>query len=141
MKIRIASLVGVASALVGLVGSVGAQGRTIWDGVYTEAQAQRGQALYTQHCASCHGEDLSAGTEAPPLAGDVFLSGWKGNTLGGLFEKMSTMMPQTDPGSLSAAQNAEILAYMLSAGKARAGEIDLKGEAELLKQIRIEPKP
>lgn len=141
MKAAIAALVIGSLMLAGVFGSVGAQGGTIWDGIYTDAQAQRGQAIYTQHCASCHGDDLTAGTEAPPLAGSAFLSGWKGNTVAALFEKMSTMMPQTDPGSLSPEQNAEILAYMLSAGKVPSGQTDLKGDAEALKQIRIGPKP
>ncbi len=39
-----------------------AQGhRSILDGVYTEAQAQRGAKLYRGGCAECHGESLEGG--------------------------------------------------------------------------------
>ena len=42
------------------------QPRTAKDGVYTDAQAKRGQALYTDRCAQCHGATLG-GDIAPPL--------------------------------------------------------------------------
>ena len=32
---------------------------TVQDGVYSEAQARRGQALYAQRCAGCHGPALA----------------------------------------------------------------------------------
>src|SRR5262249_47899595 len=44
---------------------------TVWDGVYTRAQGQRGQAVYKDQCALCHGDRPAAGTGgAPPLAGN-----------------------------------------------------------------------
>jgi mono/diheme cytochrome c family protein len=124
-----------------VVPAQGASAASIWDGVYTEEQAKRGQSLYAQQCAFCHGDSLTDGTQAPPLAGDAFLASWKGNSLGALFEKTSTMMPSNDPGSLSKEQYADVLAYILSVGKAPAGKTELKGETELLKLIRIEAKP
>ena len=36
------------------------QQKTTWDGIYTEAQAKRGEALYSQSCASCHGDATSS---------------------------------------------------------------------------------
>ena len=36
---------------------------SVWDGVYTEEQAGRGQALYAKECASCHGASLSGGED------------------------------------------------------------------------------
>ena len=48
-----------AAALIFLVAasiSIEAQApRTVQDGVYSDAQASRGQALYAQRCAGCHG--------------------------------------------------------------------------------------
>jgi len=43
--------------------------RSVWDGVYTDAQARRGQALFEQNCVSCHGPALEGDGEAPPLSG------------------------------------------------------------------------
>src|SRR5688500_9619412 len=51
--------------------------RSIRDGVYADEQARRGQALYRQECASCHGETLAGGQHAPALTGDYFLRGWE----------------------------------------------------------------
>ena len=58
---------------------------------------------------------------APPLASGDFLSGWDGLTVGDLFERIRISMPQNAPGSLSGQQNADILAFMLSANKFPTG--------------------
>ena len=47
--------------------------RTVQDGVFSDAQATRGQALYAQRCAGCHGPALE-GAQAPALKGDGFTS-------------------------------------------------------------------
>lgn len=112
--------------------------RSVWDGVYTEEQAKRGQALYGRECASCHGALLAGGEEAPPLAGDAFLANWNGLTVGDLFERMRTSMPQDDPARLSRQQNADILAYLLSGNRFPAGKTELENRTEMLKQIRFE---
>jgi len=111
---------------------------SVWDGVYTEDQSKRGQALYTKECAGCHGTELSGGEEAPPLAGGTFLSNWSGLTLGELFERIRVSMPQGSPGSLSRQQNADILAYLLNFNQFPAGKTELQKDTELLKQIRLE---
>jgi len=99
--------------------------RSVWDGVYTDEQAKRGAPLYSQYCASCHGPDLTGGEMAPALVAGDFTSEWNGLTLGDLFERMRTSMPQNDPGGLSRQQNADILAYMLSSNKFPAGTTEL----------------
>jgi len=109
-----------------------------WDGVYTDEQAKRGAPLYSQFGASCHGPDLTGGEMAPALAGADFSSNWNGLTLGDLFERMRTSMPQNDPGGLSRQQNADILAYMLSSNKFPAGTTELGRDTEALKQIRFQ---
>lgn len=112
--------------------------RSVWDGVYTEEQAGRGQGLYNQHCASCHADTLMGGEMSPPLTGGDFLSNWNGLTLGDLFERIRTTMPQTKPGKLSREVNADITAYILSVNKFPAGKTELPHSAEFLKEIRIE---
>lgn len=112
--------------------------RSVWDGVYTPQQARRGQEIYTKECARCHGADLTGGESAPPLAGAEFLSNWTGLTVGDLFERTRRSMPQSDPGKLTRAQNADVLAYMLSANRFPEGKAELDKETEVLKQIRID---
>ena len=112
----------------------------MWDGVYTQAQADRGKTAYGEQCASCHGAELSGGEMAPPLAGGEFTSGWDGLTVGDLFERIRVSMPQNAPGSLSGQQNADILAFMFSANKFPAGAAEMPKEAGILKQIKFEVK-
>ncbi|HEX3746971.1 MAG TPA: cytochrome c [Bryobacteraceae bacterium] len=112
--------------------------RSVWDGVYTAAQAKRGQDVYAAKCASCHGSDLTGGESAPPLAGPGFLSNWTSLTVGDLFERTRVSMPQDDPGKLPRAQVADVIAYLLSANRFPEGKVELDKQAEVLKQIRID---
>jgi mono/diheme cytochrome c family protein len=112
--------------------------RSVWDGVYTEEQAKRGAALYARECAGCHGVSLTGGEEAPPLSGTTFVSNWNGLTLGDLFERTRTTMPQNDPSKVSRAQHADILAYILSVNRFPAGKAELDKQTEVLKEIRFE---
>src|SRR5262245_19172976 len=111
--------------------------RTVWDGVYTEAQAKRGEAFYRQSCSQCHGEALLGREMASPLTGPAFASNWNGVALGDLLERMRLTMPQDRPGSLSRQQNADILAYILSVGRFPAGKTELARQTEILSQIRF----
>ena len=93
---------------------------SIWDGVYTDAQAERGRTLYMQNCGRCHGADLSGTFEIPPLVGR-FMPYWSGSTLDALFDYVSTAMPLDHPGSLGRAANADILAFILKSERFPAG--------------------
>jgi mono/diheme cytochrome c family protein len=143
MKLHFAPVVLIPLVtLVGLRATVHAQEPTksVWDGVYTEEQAKRGQPLYAEQCASCHGPELMGGEMAPPLATGDFLSGWDGLTVGDLFERIRVSMPQNAPGSLSGQQNADILAFILSANKFPAGDTELSSNGMVLKTIKFEAK-
>ena len=121
-------------------GSVTAQSRSVWDGVYTAEQAKRGESMYLQECARCHGQRLFGGETGPELTGDTFLEGWYGETVGLLFEITQTTMPFEAPDSLSGSQYADVVAHMLSVNGFPAGEQQLASDAEPLKQIVIERK-
>ena len=114
--------------------------RSVWDGVYTQEQANRGQQLYTQHCLACHGPSLTGGEVAPPLAGGDFLSNWNGLTAGDLFERIRTTMPLNNPQSLNRETNAGILAYILSVNRFPLGPSELSSRTEVLRLIRIDAK-
>ena len=115
--------------------------RSVWDGVYTSAQAERGAVLYANNCASCHGSALGGGESAPPLTGGEFSSNWNGLTLGDLFERIRISMPADRPGKLTREQDADILAFMLRVSEFPPGKVELERQTEALKQIRIEAKP
>jgi mono/diheme cytochrome c family protein len=136
MRIRVA-----IAAVMGLAGiAVSQRQRSVWDGVFTAEQATRGQTRYAELCASCHGDTLAGGESAPPLAGGEFLSNWNTLTVGDLFDRTRSTMPQNKPGSLNREANAEIMAYLLSANQFPAGKEALPQGSEVLKEIRIEAR-
>jgi mono/diheme cytochrome c family protein len=136
----------VAAATGGLLGSaLRAQGQpagtTVTSGVYTSDQAKRGQAIYVDACAKCHIEDLSGGKDSPPLVGDDFLGGWRGKTVGDLFDEVRMTMPFDSPGKLTQEQYADVLAYIFSANKFPAGGTELAHDTAPLQKIQIDKKP
>ena len=129
------------TALATLVGSFGApvqaqQARTANDRVYSDAQARRGQALYKERCASCHGEALR-GDSGPPLTGDEFVAVWGSQPLSDLVGKILTTMPANDPGKLTRQQSTDLVSHMLQVGKYPAGQADLAVDETTLKLITI----
>jgi mono/diheme cytochrome c family protein len=141
MKFTVATLAlagTMAFGAFGALGTVAAQGdKTQWDGVYTEEQAKRGEGLYGQYCASCHGPDLAGGEMAPGLTGGEFTANWNELSLGDLFERIRISMPQNAPGSLSRQQNADILAYVLRKMNMPVGQTELSTQTEMLKEIKF----
>jgi mono/diheme cytochrome c family protein len=111
------------------------QTRSNWDGIYTEAQAQRGEPLYETSCAECHGSDLAGLEMAPGLLGGEFAWNWNGLTMGDLFERVRVSMPQADPRSVSRADKADILAYLLRANGFPAGEVELGNRTSALRGV------
>jgi mono/diheme cytochrome c family protein len=109
--------------------------RSLWDGVYTQDQAKRGEAVYVEKCARCHGAQLIGGDMNPPLVGPEFLSTWNTKTVGDLFDRIRTTMPADKPGSVSRQQCSDVVAYLLSSNKFPAGNTELENQSELLKQI------
>jgi cytochrome c len=122
-----------------ITAGLGAQStRSVWDGVYTDEQAKRGQPIYARACASCHSADLTGGESAPPLTGGQFMSNWDGLTADQLFKRIKDSMPQNAPGSLSGQENADILAYMFQVNGFPVGKMELAHQAEALTGIMLE---
>ena len=111
--------------------------KTVWDGVFTEEQAKRGADVYAEKCAMCHGDSLGGVESAPPLTGPAFYANWEGESLNALFERIRMSMPLDNPGSLSRAQNADVVAHMLSIGGYPAGSAPLEGQAGVLSGIKV----
>ena len=107
-------------------------------GVYTAEQAKRGEVVYKEQCAACHGDNLEGAGPMPALAGPDFAKAWKGKTVADLFEKTHSSMPATAPGSLTEKQTADVLAYMFSIAKLPAGSTELAASVEPLKQITFD---
>ena len=112
--------------------------RSVWDGVYTEEQASRGERAYTQACSACHLGDLLGDGFAPALAGAAFSFRWTDLSVGDIFATMRATMPQGAPASLSPRAYADIAAYLLSVNDYPAGDEELEPNVPTLEQIRIE---
>ena len=102
--------------------------RSVWDGIYTEAQASRGQNFYSEHCASCHGSNLQGG-DSRALTGERFWTSWQETTVDRLLGYISTNMPHSEDGSLKgtlgAGVYADITAHVLGANAFPPGASEL----------------
>ena len=116
------------------------QSRTANEGVYTAAQSQRGQEIYSGQCALCHGDTLQ-GQLAPPLTGDAFIKIWGSQPLSELVNKIQNTMPATDPGTLTRQQSTDIVAYILQTGAMPPGGAELLADEAQLKQIVLAAVP
>jgi len=119
-----------------------AVGPSVLDGVYTSAQARRGQEQFDRHCASCHRRDLG-GLSGPALKGDRFLDQWREFPLEVLFNDMRSQMPLGNPGVLPASTYLDISAYLVEANGLPAGHGELTQEvaAKVLFVAPGGPKP
>ena len=118
--------------------------QTVWDGVYSAAQAEQGKHRYSGPCGSCHGLALEGGhifgsrtRTAPPLRGEAFLSHWTGHSLADLFNQISTSMPLDHPGSLSPEANTDILAFIMQENGFPPGARDLPPDIAVMGTIQI----
>ncbi len=136
----VASLVVVPESATGptLEATLAAQSETtIWDGVYTDDQAKRGQRVYEQECAQCHLDDLMGDGIAPALIGSSFFFRWSDLSVGDMYVAIRTTMPQGAPASLSPAGYVDITAYLLRMNKIPGGDTELPTDMDDLGDITI----
>ncbi len=135
----VGQLVGVAVVLA-LAGSAwatsaavaGAQA-TLQDGVYSTGQAERGGQKFKEVCAACHNID--------EMSGNRFRSSWADQSLGDLFDFVTNAMPQGDPGSLTPAEYASVIAFFLSQSGYPAGSTDLPASKDDLAKLKVLASP
>jgi len=110
------------------------------DGLYSAAQAAHGGETYQQFCSACHGARLQ-GTPAAPLTGEAFRARWEDgkHTVDDLYYIIRSLMPNNAPGSLSKAQYADIVAFILQVNHYPAGEHELVPQAAAMKTVTLEP--
>jgi len=104
---------------------------SVWSGVYTTAQADRGKAVYAAHCVRCHGDDLGA-NRAYPLAGERFIDHWEARTLEQLFSQIRTMPPGAEARTVDENDKRDVMAYLLQQNGFPTGSAELaRGDDEL----------
>ena len=141
MVLTLMWIAGVVFASRLLVAQDAASGGTVWDGVFTEAQASRGEAAYGRSCAACHKEDLLGSGTAPALAGDAFFRRWNESTMDEVVQTMKGSMPQEAPGSLDLQVYVDIVTYLLKASGSPTGTGELRADRDRLKLMRVTPPP
>lgn len=114
------------------------QGQSTTSGIYTEAQATRGEATYSKACSTCHGGQLEGDGFAPALTGPEFMANWTGTTVGDLFERIRVSMPPGQESTVNAQEKADIVGYILKSNKYPAGSTEIGTQTEALKQIKFE---
>ena len=133
-----AAFLASGAGVIAAMAAPNAQGgtpRTVWDGVYSEAQASRGKALSEAQCSFCHQSDLRGQGFAPALIEDAFATRWQDGNLGDLFAIVKGTMPQDKPASLTDEEYAAIVAYLLQANRYPAGQQDLRPDPASLKEV------
>jgi cytochrome c len=111
--------------------------RTIWDGVFTEAQATRGQNAYKASCAPCHKADLLGDTGAPALAGPEFFARWKGSSADDLVKTIRASMPQDAPDTLGTQTYVDLVTFLIKSNGGPAGSSELAIDSAALKQVTV----
>ena len=111
---------------------------SVWDSVYSPAQAGRGESAYVKFCARCHQASLGGADQSPPLAGPAFLGNWNGLTLADLHDRIRTTMPSDSIGIVDRQVVTDVIAYMLKANGFPAGATDLASDGDRLKAIAIQ---
>jgi len=127
-------LVSVGSAMLGA--QTPAKGRTVWDGIYTDAQAERGVLAFNQSCSNCH--TLEETGNRRPVTGEKFWEAWTQKTASDLLTWVSTNMPNGNGGSLPAPTYRDLVAAILKSNGFPAGTTDLAPDT--IAGVQIIPK-
>ena len=130
-----------ALSVAGCLMLAAAQTRTVWDGVYTDAQAERGRASYRQSCVGCHRDDLRGDNTAPSLVGESFTFLWGDMEIGELSARIQKLMPPQGPGSLPAQTYIDIVAFMLQKNAFPAGSVELSADPVALHILITASRP
>ena len=123
-SLRWAGMAGASFALMFSIAAAQAPERSVKDGVFTAAQASRGRALYEQKCENCH-------------ANRMWGQDWPEKSVFDVYDIVKNFMPEDDPGSLTAPQTRDIVAYILQNNKLPAGKSELPEAEADLKTIRL----
>lgn len=102
---------------------------TTASGVYTAAQAAKGEEVYMTFCVSCH----PVGT----YAAQAFKDKWNGAQLAKLFDLVTETMPKNEPGSLDTRDYVNAISYILRSNGAPPGKTPLPADRAALAKIRL----
>lgn len=118
--------------IVLLAGASWGQTKTVWDGIYTTAQAERGKAVFDEHCLHCHTSRFEK---------QGIIERWREEKLSGLVDFISVRMPRDSPGTRTPSEYLDLAAYILSNNEIPAGAQELTAAAALTVQVQKKEGP
>lgn len=124
-RILVAIAVGLLGAVVARAQTPDVLTRSVREGVYSAAQAERGANVYQEKCVSCH-------------AARMWGADWPGKSLWSLYDTISNYMPADEPGALTPQQYRDLVAYILRTNKLPSGPGELPASTEDMKVIRLD---
>jgi mono/diheme cytochrome c family protein len=110
---------------------------TVWIGVFSEAQAYRGEKVADTFCIGCHGAGLTGGDSGPKLVGEKFLADWDGKSVADLVDWIFEEMPEDAPGTLKKEDVRSVVAYILQQNQMPTGKRELTADRDALAAITI----
>jgi mono/diheme cytochrome c family protein len=110
---------------------------SIWDGLYTAAQAERGKATFDKSCSRCHNSNLHGSDRGPALVGDEFLADWLNGSLEALFSFIRDSMPDGNASTVTDARKADVLAFILRRNGFPTGAAELPPDTSKLEMVQI----
>ncbi|MBM4195175.1 MAG: cytochrome c [Gemmatimonadetes bacterium] len=128
-----ATLLCAPPAAYGQSGAAPAAAASTVAGVYTAAQASRGEVVYKAKCLECH--------VPTDYTGEAFTAKFVGGTVYDMFEQIRSSMPQDNPGSLSPQEYTDVVAFLFQLNALPTGDAELPLEKEAQKAIKVEAKP
>jgi ankyrin repeat protein len=136
---RITNLSAPVSARSTAEGEPPIAARASSDGVFSDAQAERGKQVYTRACAVCHLDSLQGDAVSPSLLGPSFFARFPDLTALETVTAIRSDMPQNAPDSLGDQAYVDLLAYLLKMNGNRPGQSDLKTDVAELEKVLIKP--
>jgi mono/diheme cytochrome c family protein len=110
---------------------------SVWEGLYTAAQAERGKATFDRSCSRCHNANLRGSDRGPTLVGNEFLGSWLDGTLEALFSFIRDSMPDGNASTVTDARKADVLAYILERNGFPAGAAELPPDTSKLEMVQL----
>lgn len=107
-----------------------AGGMTTQDGIYTEAQAKRGEEVYERECKVCHAPEFY----------EMKFQAWNNQPLNALYDVISFSMPESNPGGLALQDYTDVLAYIFSVLGYPTGDKELNHNDGSMGEITIKTK-
>jgi hypothetical protein len=129
------------SAQIGSVDTIDrSPSKTIWAGVYVQADADRGEVAFAQRCAGCHGADLRGNGHTGPIVGQPFFDRWLNRRLSDPVVFIQTV-PHTFASLVPTGTTLDIMAFILAKNDVPPGHEHLPGDHEGLSRILITVPP